>query len=161
MPTLPNYYVQTVPFILLRYDIFNRNISPLILWQKSCHTGFTQILVDFSSQHNKICLGYMFVRKVLRPKCSIHRMSEWQRAFAILGGSEELFRICRTSPSESLFVWQPQNSAAKRRFAPSDPFLLPRQMPVSGDLGHFGILGDLGHRCHIGRLETLNVNHSA
>ena len=63
-------------------------------------------------------------------------MSEWQRAFAILGGSEQLFRICRTSPSESLFVWQPQNSAAKRRFARSDPFLVPRQMPVSGDLGH-------------------------
>ena len=147
---------------------FYRNIFPLILSQKSCHTDFTQILEDFSSQHNKICSGYMFVREVLRPKCSIHRMSEWQRAFAILGGSEELFRICRTSPSESLFVWQPQNSAAKRRFAPSDPFLLPRQMPVSGDLGHiggdlghFGILGDLGHRCHIGTVETLNVNHSA
>ena len=54
---------------------FYWNIFLLILWQKSCHTGFTQILVDFSSQHNKICSGYMFVRKVLRPKCSIPWMS--------------------------------------------------------------------------------------
>ena len=144
MPTLPNYYLQTVPFILLRYDIFLMKYFPLDFCDN--------ILVDFSSQHNKICWGYMFVRKVLRPKCSIHRMSEWQRAFAILGGSEQLFRICRTSPSESLFVWQPQNSTAKRRFARSDPFLVPRQMPV---------LGDLGRRFHIGTLETLNVNHSA
>ena len=136
MPTLPNYYVQTVPFILLRYDIFLSKYFSLDFATKSARGTCS-------------CVKY-YDQNV--PFIQLWRMSEWQRAFAILGGSEQLFRICRTSPSESLFVWQPQNSAAKRRFARSDPFLVPRQMPVSGDLGH---------RCHIGTVETLNVNHSA
>ena len=36
---------------------FYRNIFPLILSQKSSHPDFTQILEDFSSQHNQNLLG--------------------------------------------------------------------------------------------------------